>query len=55
MSFVPVLETDVVAAEGPAHVVRVAEVTEGENSPDQGIIEAVWPKLNSANVLLGAG
>lgn len=38
---VPILEADVVATEGPAHVIRVVEVTEGEDGPDQGIIEAI--------------
>ena len=52
---VPVLEADVVAAEGPAHVVRVAEVTEGEDTPDQGVIDAVRPKLDSAGGMLGVG
>jgi len=51
---IPVLEADVVAAEGPPHVVRVAETAEGEDTPDQGIIETVWPRLNSAGGLLGS-
>jgi hypothetical protein len=52
---IPVLEADVVAAEGPARVVGIVEVAEGEDTPDQGVIEAVRPKLNSVGVLLGAG
>lgn len=41
MEAIPVLKANVVAAEGPAHVVRVAEVAEGEDAPDQGFVDTV--------------
>ena len=50
MGSVPVLEADVVAAEGPAHVVGIAEIAEGKDSPDQGVIDAIRPKLKSAEL-----